>query len=406
MLLPSLKLLLTRNSVNQLGRHFPNSQEFRRLDALITATHAMSSYSLTLQHGVPFQPVNIRVSSDPISLIEKILGQNPGSYAKLQDLLSIGRNMVAAGLTTQTLDDDEHSVKTTPVDLEAAKDQAQRRIVGMAIEAALQEDDFETAYSYVVNSLDTTRATTNAPESVEDDVAWRAALAAGKHKSSPPVTLRRLDQRLDLLSQALLLAPPSALPEILSAWRKCEEEMTALLASESPDATPFDADAPDLPGAFEEAAPVQARREIGRGAGEEAPVGLFDVARGAARAFSKTAFPLHGAAMAANRTSAEGGRPASMIESDAGSEGADGQRVRKRDMVANAVTGSLASGLGWVLGKLPARLSICRGTNLNRGYAGATARPTSVMYYILKFWNRNPIIILTNSHSTILGITT
>ena len=103
-----------------MGKYYPDSVAFRRLQALITATHAMSSYSLTLQHGVPFQPVNIRVSSDPISLIEKILTQNPGSYAKLQDLISIGRNLVAAGLTSTSLDDDddERTTQLSPLALE------------------------------------------------------------------------------------------------------------------------------------------------------------------------------------------------------------------------------------------------------------------------------------------------
>jgi protein transport protein SEC39 len=326
----------------------------------------MSSYSLTLQHGVPFQPVNIRVSSDPISLIEKILAQNPGSYAKLQDLISIGRDLVAAGLTLASSDDDddERVTELSPGAIKDAQSRAERRVIGMAIEAALQEDDFETAYSYVVNSLDTSRAT-HSSISANDDVAWRAALAAGRHKSAPSSlsasgslsaspTLRRLEQRMDLLSQAFLLAPPPALPEILGAWRKCEEEMTALLASEAFKDEAFDSpEASDIPGAFiESSLPRQPRREVGRGTGEEAPMGLFDVARDAAQAFSRSAFPLRGAAsaMAANRTSLEGARPASMVGSDGGSEEGQG-RVRRRDIVANTVTSGLASGLGWVLGK-------------------------------------------------------
>src|SRR5271155_4683340 len=86
-------------SVAAFMKCYPNSIPFQRLQSLINATHSMSSYSLTLQHGVPFQPVNIRVSSDPILLIEKILSQTPGSYAKLQDLVNIGTSLVGAGLT-------------------------------------------------------------------------------------------------------------------------------------------------------------------------------------------------------------------------------------------------------------------------------------------------------------------
>jgi hypothetical protein len=37
----------------------------------------------------------------------------------------------------------------------------------------------------------------------------------------------------------------------------------------------------------------------------------------------------------------------------AGSGETEQQRVRRRDMVANAVSGGLTSGLGWVLGATP-----------------------------------------------------
>ena len=87
-------------------------------------------------------------------------------------------------------------------------------------------------------------------------------------------------------------------------------------------------------------------------------MGLFDVARGAAAAFSKTAFPLRGGAQAASkaepRDSAGSSSRVSMDFSDSGSHE---ERVRKRDMVASAATGAiasgsgaLASGLGWMLG--------------------------------------------------------
>jgi protein transport protein SEC39 len=347
-------------------KYYANSPSFRRIEALLAATHAMSFYSLILQHGVPFQPVNIRVSSDPISLIEKILSQNPGSYSDLRELVSIGTNLIAAGLTDKS--DDGSHIELSSAELDSKKRVAERRIIGMAIEAALNEDDFETAYSYVVNQLDTTSAAVqvNGNRSQSgDDIAWRAALAAGRHKSTSPLSastslstppsLRRLEQRMELLSQALLLAPPSAIPEVLNVWRKCEEEMSSLLARESQEESEFNNRAErGIPGAFvESAAPVQLRREVGRGASEEAPSGLFDVARGAAAALSRTAFPLRGAAQTNRVLEKPRPRPVSSAGSGVDSDGDGQERVRRRDLVANAVTGGLASGLGWVLGATP-----------------------------------------------------
>ncbi|KNG48406.1 secretory pathway sec39 [Stemphylium lycopersici] len=359
--------------------HYPNSSRFRRFHALLSATHAMSFYSLILHHGVPFQPVNIRVSSNPLSLVRNLLSQNKGSYTKLDDLVSIGQNLVVA-MPSTIMDGEDRDAQLDPAVVERNKMAAERRVIGMAIEAALEEDDFETAYSYVVNRLtpSTPPATSTSQrfvfgsgdvhdhEDEAEDVAWRAALRAGRYNSPSSSTiwsqasstarpdLRRLEQRMDLLSQALVLAPPNHLEEVLRVWQQCEAETMHLLTQETEAEERFN-DAADrkLPGTFDlETVAVQPRREVGRGAVEEAPMGLFDVARGAAAAFSKTAFPLRGSAEAASSNTNPSSSRVSMDGSEPGS--IDGQeRVRRRDMVTNAATGALASGIGWMLGAKP-----------------------------------------------------
>jgi len=286
-------------------------------------------------------------------------------------------------------------LEISPSESDRRKNTAERRVIGMAIEAALVEDDFETAYSYVVNRLSppSYAATPDTPtnrrpsaavdyltsgrrKTDEDDLSWRAAFLAGRHRSSPmsasytsaglaaPPILRRLEQRMELLSQALLLAPQPNLPEVLGVWQECEEEMTTLLAQENATEQRFNDQADQkLPGAFAETIAIQPRREVGRGAIEEAPMGLFDVARGAAAAFSRSAFPLRGSNISTASgggagVAGDGGSGHARMSSDLGSEsgsfvGSDEGRVRKRDYVANAVTGGLASGLGWVLGATP-----------------------------------------------------
>ncbi|ORY06141.1 Sec39 domain-containing protein [Clohesyomyces aquaticus] len=370
--------------------YFPKSTRFQRVQALFAATHALSFYSLILQHGVPFQPVNIRVSKDPLSLLRKVLQQNRRSYTHLDDLISIGQNLVISQPAT-LMDTESKESPLGPADTEEKKAAAERRVIGMAIEAALDEDDFETAYSYVVNRLSgftdsppiSSSASTYSLDSNDSDdeegvqEVWRAAFLAGRHQSSPMSVsgqwggstarpdLRRLEQRMELLSQAILLAPPSHLQEVLDIWRDCETEMTRLLKHETAAEERFN-DMADrrVPGSFanETVAAVQPRREVGRGAVEEAPMGLFDVARGAAAAFSKSAFPLRASNRPAPAQQTQNqqtrgavsppGRGSLDLASDSGSAD-EGGRVRRRDMVANAVTGGLASGLGWVLGATP-----------------------------------------------------
>ena len=314
-----------------------------------------------------------------MALISKVLEQNPRSYANLDDLIGIGRNLVSAGLANG---DDTNDEPNDEQDTERVRKNAERRVTFMAIEAALKEDDFETAYSYIVNRLTPSAADIQAPKVAsnhsrkdskssttiqEDDTSWRAAFLAGRYRptTSTPPTLRRLEQRTELLSLALLLAPTSSLTEILAAWRRCEEETSALQREQAEAEQTFDDHADKrmstsaLPGnfTFGEEQPAllmnQRRREMGRlgnatstgGGGGDAPVSMFDLTRSAAQAFSKNAFPLR----SASRSGTETHGMDESVES-LGSE----DRVRKRDMVANAASGVLTSGLGWVLGAQPA----------------------------------------------------
>ena len=315
--------------------------------------------------------MNIRVHPNPISLIGKVLDQNSKSYTKLEDLIEIGRNFVKAGLLRPAEAYYEEQSGSTERQIALIE----RQIIAMAINAALAEGDFDTSYSYVVNRLSQLGAGSSVDP--DDDITWKAAYQAGRaelRSTSGASELRRLEQRMELLSQALLLAPVSEIQDILSTWRSCEEEMNVLLTKETEAEQRWD-DRGDhkLPGRYmtDEFSPEPQRppRESTRNAmNEEAPMGLFDVARGAASALSKTAFPLrspHSAKVAKlmqsniiseksmNSSTSSLLQPFGGSQHEAtpgGSESGDG-RVRKRDVVSNMVTGGLASGIGWVLGE-------------------------------------------------------
>ena len=356
---------------------FASSPGFHRASALLSATHSLSFYALTLTPGTPTAPVRIRESKDPLSMIRVVLSQNLGSYTKLDDLVSIASNLVVASPDAFSSTSESSPYVNVnvnfPADEKARVEQAGRLVTGMAIEAALEEDDFETAYSYVVNKLSLAlpsqaQAHSSTNTKLQDDTSWRAAYHAGRHHSSASVKgleherTRRLEQRMDLLSRALSLGPDAALPDILAAWRRCEEELLTVLQDEAEAEAEADEIADkrlsgvrmsgnqELPGAFsgEQPALLQGqvrRKEVGRAnrADGEAPMGLFDVARGAAEAFGRMGQKPQ---KQGSLPSAEGGELDEEFE--------DGQeRVRKRDMVANAVTGGMARGIGWVLGAAP-----------------------------------------------------
>lgn len=215
----------------------------------------------------------------------------------------------------------------------------------MCIEAALSENDFETAYSFAMNRLVSLAKDEEDTEDVKD-VIWRTCFQAGRYRS-PYVALigettahggkalRAIEMRMELLAQALRVCPPPTLAEILAAWRRCEEEMRVGLKEDEEEEERHAA----LWGTGVGSSGIAAskRRE------DEAPIGLFAVARGAAQALRGTAFPL----------SAGRGVETAGIEHRSEVSAAEEQRTRKRDMVSGMVTHGLASGLGWVLGAQP-----------------------------------------------------
>ena len=338
---------------------FPHLRSFRAIEHLLKATHSLSFYQLTLQHGVPFRPVNIRALNDPLDLVARVLEQDSKAYTKLDDLLEIGRNLVRSKQNEESERDNSRVVE------------AEQRVTYLAITAALAAHDFDTAYSYITTRMSTASSENKASG---DDFSWRAAYAAGRYRpaqSSKSLHDRigSLSKRMDLLSLSLTLAPrPDFLSEILGQWRRCEEEMDTLKAQALQEEKVFDEGDDDaMPGGFgmqdqdrdaAETKQALAKRSLGGSTAtyeEEAPMGLFDVARGAATALRKSAFPLNAASMkdlkirdGHSRQASDGSGPTSPVMEDGSG------RARKRDMVSNMVTSGLVSGMGWVLGAQPA----------------------------------------------------
>ena len=166
----------------------------------------------------------------------------------------------------------------------------------------------------------------------------------------------------NLLPEATLASPDQALPEILAAWRRCEEELLTLLQDEANAEAEADEIAEkrlsgvrgngDIPGGFQTDQPAliqgqPRRKEVGRAsrADGEAPMGLFEVARGAAQALGRMG-------QGGKQPPSVSQRPQTGDENPDATDGGD--RVRKRDVVANAVTGGMVKGIGWMLGATPA----------------------------------------------------
>ncbi|KAK4169068.1 protein transport protein sec39 [Cladorrhinum sp. PSN259] len=347
----------------------------KRVEALLAATHALSEYRLVLKQGEPFTPIVLRVHTDPISIVERILEQNPKSYLRLRDLVDLGARMVQAGLTTRDkplLSHEEEAIHRA---------NAERRITAMCIDTALTEDDFETAYSYVVNRLSSLN---NPAVTSQDDYSWKAALQAGSYRRTARTVrpthfgngnanpeIRHLEQRIECLATALRIAPPPTLQQILNAFRRAEEELDAALKAEQEQEDEWDSRGDTIhgmkgmPGGFnttaaaprnttKPAAPSSRRQQ----AEDAAPMSLFDLARASTLSAQKNLSSLSGLQRSAGFGLVGGGRNSTdstntADHSVAGSDdnGDDTQkRARKRDQLKNAAMGTLVSGVGWLVG--------------------------------------------------------
>jgi len=359
------------------------SAEYEEMEYLVRVTHEVGKYRLVFKQGEPFRPVNLRVHSDPISIIGKILDQNPKSYTQIGDFLDMGRNMVLAGLTKEKVESGQPALSQAE-----QKAIAEKRIVSMCIDAALAEDDFETAYSYVVTRLkdiggpaharspDLERRKSGlfaeAPPKVLDDWSWRASLQAGKYErtsntvkpthlgnTSGNVEIRHLEQRMDCLSQALRLAPKATLQEILNVYRRCEEKLEQFVKEEAKIEAAWDEQGDEnlMPGGFAGTPMKNNATTSTSRAVEEAPMSLFDLSR-ASMARAQSGFSALSMVRGSNSTRQEKPRPESRGSAELSRVSTPDSAslkapMRKRDQLKNVAVGGLASGVGWLLGAPP-----------------------------------------------------
>lgn len=291
----------------------------------------------------------LRVHSDPISVVGKVLEQNPGAYTKIQDFVEVGANMVRAGLYANK----HRKPANTPDEEDALLFMSEKRVTAMCIEAALREDDFETAYSYVSSRLGAS-ANAPAPSKQADNWSWNAALKAGQYIRNPQTVapthlgtasgnpaVRHLEQRAECLSTALRIAPASQLHEILGAYAQCEEQLDAAVREEADREAAWDAAADlqtGIPGAFAPS-PSERRGAASSRQAEDSPMSLFDLSRATARVAQRNL----GAFSSLGSTGAHD-------EAHISAEQQEEQRVRRRDQLREAAMGTLVSGVGWLVG--------------------------------------------------------
>lgn len=319
------------------------SQSLLRASRLLNATHALSFYSLTLTPGVPLLPVQIRISPDPVSLIGRVLDQNASLYLQPDKLVPLAKDLHFGTGSTKS---------RSVIDERNAEEEVERRVLGMCIETALAEDDFDTAYSLTKSRLRTPEGNSKLQRDgsgdQNDDSAWKACLQAGRYCSHLPPrrgdgALKRLEMQMELLAEALRSCPAVACNQVLSEWMRKEHEVASLLLKDAEeDETHATSALRGLSNISSQqlrgSRPPQEKIHSTALGESEASMGLFAVAAGAAKALTSSVRP---------STPSNPSLQPQIIG------GSPPQRQRRRDIVGGMVTSGLASGLGWVLGAQP-----------------------------------------------------
>ena len=288
--------------------------------------------------------MQIRISPDPVSLIGRVLDQNASLYLQPDKLVPLAKDLYFGTGATKS---------RSVIDERNEEEEVERRVLGMCIETALAEDDFDTAYSLTKSRLRTPEGNSKLQRDgsgdQNDDSAWKACLQAGRYCSHLPSrrgdgALKRLEMQMELLAEALRSCPAVACNQVLSEWMRKEQEVASLLLKDAEeDETHATAALRGLSNISSQqprgSRSPQEGKMHGTALGEsEASMGLFAVAAGAAKALTSSVRP--------STPSNPPFQPPNM-------GGSPPQRQRKRDIVGGMVTSGLASGLGWVLGAQP-----------------------------------------------------
>lgn len=183
---------------------------------LVSATHALSNYSLTLTPGVALTPAQIRMNKDPALLVTKVIELNPSVYREPDRILKILDDLI----------DGTELFKHDPQSREISASRMHARVNAAIVNAALSENDFTSAYDSCINKL-SHLTSTHSDDPVISEAAWVAYYRTGIFAGRPSTRSTRSGmsasslhdfQKMELLARAMLICPKSEIEGILGYW--------------------------------------------------------------------------------------------------------------------------------------------------------------------------------------------
>lgn len=173
----------------------PTTPDIRRERDFIEATSRLASYHVLYSVGQPMTPIEIRLTPDKLELVSRLLASNEDAYRHPDVILEL---VAKLGFRGDAL--------------------AETRVLSMLADAALQASDSNRAGDVCERMI---KAVEQIRKSRDKDKAAQAAELAGRtcYQFGRQAGSGDIGRRKELLGQALLLCPPSNIPEVLSVWQ-------------------------------------------------------------------------------------------------------------------------------------------------------------------------------------------
>ncbi|KAG1749863.1 secretory pathway protein Sec39-domain-containing protein [Suillus paluster] len=293
------------------------SQQLTKERDFIEATSRLSSFNIMSRPGTPISPIEIRLTKDRLSLISRVLSSNADAYKHTQVILDLLHKL---GFR----DDIVAEVKT----------------LAMISDAALQAEDFTRAFDTNQKMIDVVFKLRSAASLGSEDprlqeaseVCWLACFQLGRHPEFPNV-----EQKLTLFGHALELCPAEKLNDILTPWRRLEQEGLEVRKERLADHSPR-----SKPAATKPVSSLQSR--LNNLHVPTTPlINAEDAAALAGRAFSRVASNFPFRVGGRERSGSRGGQARSQSR-DESHHRLDGEDV------SGQASRALQRGIGWLLG--------------------------------------------------------
>ncbi|KAI0814871.1 Sec39-domain-containing protein [Irpex lacteus] len=180
----------------------PASERLLQQKEFIEATSRLCSFNVTSSPGTPITPIEIRLTKDKLSLVSRVLSSNPEAYKHSQVILELVQKLGFAGSLV-----------------------AEVKTLAMLSDTALTAEDFDRAYENcsrmvdLVLNLRASRGPHDSEIQEASEVCWVTCFQLGRHPE-----FEDLSKRGNLLGRAMELCPPERLLDILTSWRRLDQE--------------------------------------------------------------------------------------------------------------------------------------------------------------------------------------